>query len=195
MRKSSVYNLVLVAMFAALITVCAWISFPLPFTQVPISLATMAVGITACLLGWKRGTLAVIVYVLLGIAGVPVFAQFSAGLGVIAGPTGGYIVGYIVFAFVTGILLSVWGRKKYTVLNVTGAVLIGLFFCYLLGTLWYVVSMHVTPIAALTLCVVPFIPGDILKTIVTVILAVRLKPVLARMESGMQQKESAHKVA
>ena len=169
-------RLVLTAVFAALTAVMAWISFPLPFTQVPISLSTLGVGLAGGLLGKKYGPLAMVCYVLLGAVGVPVFAEFTAGAGILAGPTGGYIIGYIFFAFLTGLITE----KGEGALWITLGVIAGLLVCYALGTLWFMVSTGTGLIPSLGMCVIPFIPGDILKTIVTVLLILRLKPLLKR---------------
>ena len=90
--KIKTLNLVYIALFAVLIVICSWISIP---TLVPFTLQTFAIYLTVLLLGWKRGLGAILVYILLGIVGVPVFSGFKAGLGVVAGPTGGYIIGFI----------------------------------------------------------------------------------------------------
>ena len=83
-------NLVYIALFAVLIAICSWLAIP---TIVPITLQTLAVYLTVSLLGWKRGLAAICVYILLGLVGVPVFSGFRAGMGVLSGPTGGYIIG------------------------------------------------------------------------------------------------------
>ena len=97
--KIKTLNLVYIAFFAVLIVICSWISIP---TLVPFTLQTFAIYLTVLLLGWKRGLGAILVYILLGIVGVPVFSGFKAGLGVVAGPTGGYIIGFIFLALVMG---------------------------------------------------------------------------------------------
>ena len=85
----------LTALLAAVTAACSWISVPLPFTPVPINLATLAVFLAGGLLGAKYGSISIITYVLLGAIGVPVFNSFTGGIGIITGPTGGYIIGYI----------------------------------------------------------------------------------------------------
>ena len=95
--------LVLTGIFAGIVTVCSWITVPLPFTQVPINLAVLGVLLAGGCLGSKYGSLSILIYILLGAVGIPVFAGFGAGLGTLAGPTGGYIVGYILCAAIAGL--------------------------------------------------------------------------------------------
>ena len=109
-KNSNLYKLVLTGIFAAVVAVCSWISIPLPFTQVPINLAILGVLLAGGLLGSKYGALSLIIYILIGAVGVPVFAGFGAGLGTLAGPTGGYIVGYILCSAVAGIGSSVTSK-------------------------------------------------------------------------------------
>jgi biotin transport system substrate-specific component len=103
-RKTTIQAYLLCALFAALTAICSQIMIPLPFTPVPINLAYLAVLVCGGALGPKKGAIAMTVYVLLGAIGVPVFHGLTGGLGVLAGPTGGYIIGYIPMALVMGLL-------------------------------------------------------------------------------------------
>lgn len=169
--------LLLSALFAALTAICSYISIPLPFTPVPVNLATLSVFLAGGLLGWKYGILSQIVYLILGAVGVPVFHNFTGGLGILTGPTGGYIVGYVCAAFLVGLLC---GRKseKVSVLRLICAMIAGLFSCYFLGTAWFMVSSGTGAAAALAACVLPFLPGDALKIAAGCILIKKLQPVL-----------------
>ena len=109
--------LILCGIFAAVTAICSLITIPLGFTPVPINLGTLAVFLTGGVLGKKYGTLSMTVYVLLGAAGVPVFSGFRGGLGVLAGPTGGYIIGYIAAVLVIGLLAD---RISYRFVNSEG---------------------------------------------------------------------------
>ena len=102
-QRSKTYDLVYVSIFVVLIAVCSWISIPL---TVPVTLQTFGVFIAVGLLGGKRGTLAVLVYILMGAIGIPVFSGFTGGIGILAGTTGGYIVGFLFSA------LLMWGMEK-----------------------------------------------------------------------------------
>ena len=106
-RYTRTTALVLCGVFAALMAVCSFITIPLGFTPIPVNLATLGVFLTGGILGKKYGSISLIVYILLGAVGVPVFAGFKGGLGVLAGPTGGYIIGYLAAAFLTGLLVEI----------------------------------------------------------------------------------------
>ena len=186
-QRSTISYLLLAALMAAVCAVCSWISVPLPFTPVPINLGTLAVFLAAGILGWKYGSISVIVFVLLGAAGLPVFHGFTGGMGIITGPTGGYIVGYILAAFLTGIMIDTYfkARKSSDNKAATYAVLalamaLGLFACYALGTAWF---MHISGTdlkAALLMCVVPFLIGDAIKIAAATVLVKKLRPFARR---------------
>ena len=137
---------------------------------------TFAVFLTASLLGWRRGTLSVVVFLLLGAIGIPVFAQFQSGLGTLLGMTGGYLIGFLFTAVFTGLLCDRLGKKVWVlILSMVG----GLLLCYAFGTVWFmfVYGQQTGPISlwgALTLCVFPFLPFDAGKILVATILVNRL---------------------
>ncbi|MEG0107533.1 MAG: biotin transporter BioY [Lachnospiraceae bacterium] len=168
-------ELILIAMFAALTAVTSQISIPLPFTPIPINLATLSVFLAGGLLGSKNGATSQIIYVLLGAVGLPVFAGFTGGLGRIVGPTGGYIIGYVVAALVIGQLLSRLPKNIWSnVISMIG----GLSCCYILGTAWFMLLTKTGMMESLTLCVVPFLLGDFLKIILAAFLVRRLETVV-----------------
>lgn len=166
-----------IGFFAAVIAVCSWISIP---TAVPFTLQTLGVFTAVGILGGKRGTLAVLTYILLGAIGVPVFAGFSAGIGVILGTTGGYIAGFLFSA------LLMWGIEKLFGSNkkvLAVSMVLGLLACYAIGTVWYmtVYSRNSGAIGAGTVlgwCVVPFIIPDLIKIAVSLVLTERLRKVI-----------------
>ena len=166
---NAVLDMVFTAMFAALIAVCSLISIPVG--TVPVTLQTFAVCLAAAMLGFKRGTLSVLVYILLGAVGLPVFAGIKGGIGVLSGPTGGYIIGFILTAVTVGIAADRWGRR---VLPMAVAMVIGVLLCYAVGTVWFVIVTGTDIVGALTLCVVPFLLPDALKIALAVLLANRL---------------------
>lgn len=177
--------MVLCGLFAALMAICALIVIPLGFTPIPVSLGTLGVFLTGGLLGKKYGTISMTVYVLLGAAGIPIFAGFRGGLGVLVGPTGGYILGYIAAVFIIGLLIEKLipkaeaKRSRAQELAVyAAAMIIGLAVCYALGTLWFMVSTHTGVWAALVSCVFPFLPGDALKIAAGALLTQRLRHLL-----------------
>ena len=172
--KLKTKDLALCALFAALIAVCAWISIP---ATVPFTLQTFAIFAALGLLGGKRGTVAVAVYLLLGAIGVPVFAGFQGGIGALLGTTGGYLLGFLLTALIEWGMEARFGSK--TGVFLLSAVL-GILVCYAFGTAWYLVVYARTKGAislatALGWCVVPFLIPDAVKIALAVLLRGRLK--------------------
>lgn len=162
--------LALCALFTAITCICALITVPLGFTPVPVNLGVIGMFLCGGLLGKKYGTISMCVYVFMGAVGVPVFAGFKAGIGVLAGPTGGYIVAYIIGAFIIGLLIEKLGCFL--------SLIIGLIICYVTGTLWFVLSTGCTAATAITSCVLPFAALDAIKIFVASLLIKRLRPFL-----------------
>lgn len=173
--RSSLRSWLLCALFAALMVICSQLVIPLP--MVPLSLATLAVYLAGALLGPGLGAAAMAVYALLGLVGVPVFASFGAGPAVLFGKTGGYIWGYILAAFLTGLLCRKWRTYGRTCL----AMAIGTLGCYALGTLWFMGVTELGLWVCLGYCVLPFLPGDAVKIGLAAWLAGRLRPQVERM--------------
>ena len=168
LKNKKLYKLVLSAVFVAVIAICSWISIP---TTVPFTLQTLGIFIAAGLLGWKYGTLSVAVYILLGLVGVPVFANFSSGVGAIVGPTGGYIIGFLFTALAVGLITKFFGKKFYVLII---AMVVGLALCYLFGTIWFMIVYQCDFAAALMMCVVPYLIFDGCKILLASILVNRL---------------------
>ncbi len=154
-------NLALAAVFTALTAVFAQIMIPLPFTPVPFSMSVFAVYLTGALLpaGWAAGAQAA--YLLLGAAGLPVFGGFSGGLGVLAGPTGGYLLVYPLMA--AAVAAAAHAPRRRTVPVLAAGMLCALAVCYLGGSLWYCASAGVDWKKSAALTVLPFVPFDLLK--------------------------------
>jgi len=173
--RTAVFPYVICALFAALTAVCSQIMVPLPFTPVPINLGLLAVWICGGLLGPKRGAIAISVYILLGAVGVPVFAGFNAGLGALAGPTGGYIIGYLPSVILFGLLVgraekAEQGRKTLkTFLLIIAMGLPAMAVCYAFGTAWFMITTGMGLVESLVMCVIPFVPGDALKVVAAVV--------------------------
>ena len=129
--KSKTYTYALIALGAAIIAVLAQLTIPLPL--VPITGQTLAIGLVVTILGTRNGTLAVLVYILLGAAGLPVFAGFTGGLSKVVGPTGGYIVGFLPTALIMGIYLKKFGT---TYGQAIVANMIGMVVTLAFGTAW-----------------------------------------------------------
>lgn len=175
MKKITIFEMCITAFFAALTAILTQIAIPIG--PVPITLGTFSVFLTGALLGAKLGAVSQTVYVLLGIFGVPVFASFRAGVGVLLGPTGGYLWGYILAAGLVGFISKRYGNKIYVLVL---AMFAGYCVYTTTGTCWYVFSTETGVAEALMVCVVPFIPGDALKIVLAVVLAQRLNPVLQK---------------
>lgn len=156
-------DLITCSLFAALTAACSYIFIPLPFSPVPMNLALLPLFVAGALTGARNGLIAAVVYVLLGAIGLPVFNGGTGGLAVLAGPTGGYIVGYLACAYLSGKIKNPAGM------------IAGLLSCYTLGTLWFSFLTGTGIIAALALCVVPFLIGDGLKIAAATALVSRLK--------------------
>jgi biotin transport system substrate-specific component len=176
LKKSSTktYDMVYIAMFAVLMAVCSWISIP---TVVPFTLQTFGVFMAVSMLGGKRGTISVLVYILLGAIGVPVFANMTGGFGVILGSTGGYIVGFLFSALAMWAFEKVPGPKP--VIRIL-SMIVALIVCYAFGTAWFMVVYARTTGAiglgtVLGWCVIPFIIPDLLKIALAFVLSNRLR--------------------
>lgn len=168
-QKMSTLDLTYVSIFVALMAICSWISIP---TAVPFTLQTFAVFMAVGLLGGKLGTLAVIVYILLGSIGIPVFAGFTGGIGVLFGSTGGYIFGFILTALSYWLITKIFGKKTWVIVI---AMIIGLVICYAFGTVWFMflyakTSGPVSLATTLGWCVIPFIIPDVIKIALALIM-------------------------
>lgn len=171
---------VLCGLFASLTAVCSLITIPLPFTPVPINLGTLAVFLSGGLLGRKYGTISITIYILMGAVGLPVYAGFAGGIGILAGPTGGFFAGYLAAAFLIGWLMETSCKGQSILCAVFMA--LGLLACYGLGTLWFMVNTGTGLWSALAACVFPFLPADALKISAAVLLVQKLRPFLGGME-------------
>ncbi len=183
--KSKTYDIAYIGMFTVLIAICSWISIPV---EIPFTLQTFAVFLAVAVLGGRRGTLSVVVYVLLGAIGVPVFAGFTGGLGIIMNNTGGYIIGFIFAALAMWLVERLFGRKLW-VQAVSMA--LGLIICYAFGTIWFMlVYMRNTGavglVTVLGWCVFPFIIPDIVKIALALVLSNTLKKPLASIMGEAQ---------
>ena len=169
-----VRNMALCALFAALMVVSAWVSIPMG--DVSITMQTFVLFLTLGVLGGKRGTVAVSIYLLLGVVGLPVFSGFQGGIGTLMGVTGGYIVGFLVTALVYWLVTALCQDKScFRLLGMS----LGLAGCYLLGSLWfrfgYLPSGGLSFGAVLLKCVVPYLLPDAAKLIAAWLLSRRLR--------------------
>ncbi len=166
-------NMALCALFAALLSVCAWLAIPLG--DIYITLQTFGVFLCLATLGGKRGSIAVLVYLLLGAAGLPVFSGFRGGPGALLSTTGGYLTGFLACALVYWLLTALFPRKTLL------ALVVGLLVCYCFGTVWYY-NVYIESGSAISLwlilskCVLPYLLPDGVKLVFALTLAKKLRP-------------------
>ena len=171
MKRSASIKIVLCGIFAAFTCICAMIS--IPFGVVPINMAHIAIFISAWILGPSLALVSQFVYIFLGILGLPVFSGFTAGVGHILGPTGGFIIAYPLVAWISAILFK--SNKFKGLVGIIIGVCIGWLLEYFIGTVYYCFVTSTSLFAALTVCVVPFVFGDICKTVIVVIMFKKFK--------------------
>lgn len=159
-RSIQTYAMVSTALMTAVTCILAPLSVPIG--PVPISFTNLAIYLSLYLLDWKRGTLSYFLYLLIGFAGLPVFSGFTGGVAKLAGPTGGYIVGFIPMAIIAGIVIDHCQKRWIQLLGM----IVGTAICYALGTAWFCVQAGYTVSAALAVCVFPFIPADLIKMLI-----------------------------
>lgn len=178
--RRKTYDMAYIAVFAVLMAICSWISIP---TAIPFTLQTFAVFLAVTVLGGKRGTMSVLVFVLLGAVGVPVFAGFTGGLYVILGNTGGYIIGFLFAGLLMWLMERLFGRKLWVQ---AASMMLGMVIYYVFGTIWFmIVYMRTTGPVGLTAvlgwCVIPFIIPDLVKAALALFMGNTLRKPLSAM--------------
>ena len=177
-KTFSVQKMAIIALMTAVLCILAPISIPVFISPVPISLGVLAVYLTAYVLSPLDATISVIIFILLGTFGLPVFSGYSGGLSKLVGPTGGYIIGFLFTVYISSLFIHM---KKGIIFDVIGMIT-GLAICYILGTIWFSYQQGKGFIASLLLCVVPFLIGDAIKIIVAVILGTQINKRLAHLD-------------
>lgn len=171
--KMKTLDMAYIGLFAVVIAICSWISIP---TVVPFTLQTFAVFLAVAVLGGKRGTLSVIVYVLLGAVGLPVFSGFKGGIGVLLNTTGGYIIGFIFSALLMWAFEKAFSKKAWALIL---SMILALALCYAFGTIWFMI-VYANNVGAVGLsavlgwCVIPFVIPDLIKIALAFILSIRI---------------------
>lgn len=178
-KKISARDIAHIALFTALMAVCAWIMVPF---AVPFTMQTFAVMLAASVLGTKRALISLLLYLGLGMIGIPVFSGFTGGFGVLAGPTGGYLIGFLPMVLIASRLIGLMGRKMWMLCI---AFACGLLVCYAFGTVWYaLIYMRGAGFAAcgaaLLECVVPFLVPDAAKLLLAAWVARRLDKIVRK---------------
>ncbi|MDE4084587.1 biotin transporter BioY [Planococcus maritimus] len=177
--------MIVTALFAAIIGILAQVTIPLPL--VPITGQTLAIGLAATILGARYGTLSILVYLAIGAAGIPVFAQLSGGLGSLFGPTGGYLFGFIPTAFVIGYYLE---KTGFTLMNAVIANILGMFVALGFGTVWLKVFAELSWTGAFMGGFAPFILVGVIKAVLAawIGISVRSRLASAKLLHGLEAR-------
>ena len=171
--RFSTRSLVLTALMTAVTCILAPLSIPIPLSPVPLTLTNLVLGFSIFLLGWKKATASCIIYLLLGLCGLPVFSGFSGGVGKFAGPTGGYLIGFLFLTVIGGLVAGHFHWRRGAC--VAGLVL-GMAVTYAFGTAWLCMQLGLGITEGLFIGVIPYLPGDAVK----IALAVAFGPVLKK---------------
>lgn len=177
--SSRTKEMTLVGLMTAVLCILGPLSIPIPVSAVPISFTNFVIFLSIYLLGMRQGTICLLIYLALGTAGLPVFSGFSGGLGKIAGPTGGYLIGFIFLALIQGILMKLFSGKN---IAAAAGMIVGMTVCYLFGTVWLALQMNLSLESALLLGVLPYLPGDAAKIIVASLIGPKLRASVRKAE-------------
>lgn len=169
--KLTIKEMTLIGICVALISVFSQISIPLPFSPVPITLQPLAVFLSGVILGGRLGSWTIVIYILLGSIGAPVFSGGKAGISVVMGPTGGYLISYPIVAYIIGIGFE---KNRGMILKVV-SLIAGLVICYLLGMIQLSIVTGMGFQKAFLVGVLPYFPLDIVKLIVAAYIGSRVK--------------------
>ena len=171
-KTTSKFTIQQIAMIAVMTAVtCVLAPLSVPIGPVPISLTNLVIYFSLFILGTKKGTISYLIYLLIGLVGIPVFSGFTGGPAKLAGPTGGYIIGFIVMAVIAGLVIDNCHKPLIQLVGMIAGTIV----CYLLGTIWFCIVADSTFKAALGICVIPFIPADLIKMIIAMIIGPMIK--------------------
>lgn len=173
--KLSVSQIAVIGVMAAVICVLA--PFSIPIGVVPISFTNLAVYFALYVLGTRKATISYLIYLLIGLIGVPVFSGFTSGPQKLFGPTGGYLIGFIPMAIIAGLFIDRFINKMYLCFI---GMLIGTILCYALGTAWLAFQGNLEFYAALSAGVIPFIPGDLIKMVIAMLIGPKIRKQLIK---------------
>lgn len=174
--KLNTKTITVIGVMTAIICIMGPLSLTLPVSPVPISLGTLAIYFIPYVLGMKRGTISCCVYLLIGLVGLPVFTGFSSGPAKLLGPTGGYLIGYIFMALICGFVIDRTNKMSVSFFGMILATAV----LYLFGTVWLAYQASMTFREALMAGVIPFIPGDLAKIVIAMIVGPQIKKRLKR---------------
>ncbi len=166
--------MILISLFAALTAVGAFVSIPIGL--VPISLQNLFTFLSGMVLGSKLGTFSQLIYILLGVVGLPVFSGFRGGFGVLLGPTGGFLTGFVISTYVVGKIIEKMEDVRTWSYFIVG--LVGIIIIYACGVTQLLIVTEIGLKEAVLVGIIPFLPGDFLKLITASLLAIRIKSVV-----------------
>lgn len=177
-QRTNTKTITVTGLMTAVLCILGPLSIPLPFSPVPITLTNFAIFIVIYALGMKAGTISFLVYLAIGTAGLPVFSSFGGGLGKLAGPTGGYLIGFAFIAIIQGYMMKRFpGKNSAAIIGM----ILGMSVCYLFGTVWLGWQMNLTFSAALALGVLPYLVGDTVKIIIAAVAGPQLRQRLLKI--------------
>ena len=165
-------GLTLAGVMTALTCVASPFSIPIPISPVPITLQMLVLLLSSVLLGMKLSTISCGVYLLLGFCGIPVFAGFKGGFGVLAGPTGGYLAGFLLLTLISGFFADRFPKNRPLLLP---GMVLGTAATYLVGTAWLAHQLDMTFRGALAVGVIPYLPTDAIKIIIVLLIAPEIR--------------------
>ncbi|MBR2967823.1 MAG: biotin transporter BioY [Clostridia bacterium] len=172
-KKLKTLDLARIALFVVIMAICSWISIP---TVIPFTLQTLGLFLCIGMLGGKNATFTIAVYLLMGIIGVPVFSNFTGGIGIILGAGGGYLIGFLAAAANSWLIESLLAKRKLVPLI---SMVVGLLLCYVIGTVWYtlvyVPTTSLSALTAITTCVLPYLLPDTLKIALALFVCKRVR--------------------
>ncbi len=177
MKHTKTQTLTIIALMAAVTCILGPLSITIPVSPVPISFTNLAIYLTVMILGWKKGVVSYLIYLLIGLAGVPVFSAFTSGPGKLLGPTGGYLIGFVFLALISGFFVEKFNGKIYMY---AAGMVVGTAVTYAFGTIWLAYQAHMDFAAALMAGVIPYLPGDIVKILIAVFAGNEIRKRLAK---------------
>lgn len=181
-QHTNIKSLSLIGLMTAVICIMSPFSIPLLISPVPITLGFLAIYFALFALGMVKGTISCLLYILLGLVGLPVFSGFSGGAGKLFGPTGGYIIGYIFLALIAGFFIDKFASKWQNWYLCLIGMILGSAVCYLFGTLMLAFQMQLSFYEALWLGVIPYIPADLCKMAIALLVGIPLRRALIRAD-------------
>ena len=164
-------KIIYICLLSSLLSILAPIMIPIG--NIGITLAIFMISLI-CLVLKKYSVICIVIYITLGLIGLPVFQGYSSGLQSILGPTGGFIIGYIFYSLIVGILLEKFNKNFIYILVVN---LIGLVVCYIFGMAWFMYTTNVSFLYALTVIIIPYVLLDLIKIILSYLVYIQLKKV------------------